>query len=302
MTSNLAFLFPGQGSQAVGMQAGLPPDRFVAADAALGVPLSRVIAEGPEADLQRTENTQPAILTTSLAWADRLSRAGIAPSLVAGHSLGEYSALVYADALDYADALRLVRLRGQAMQAAVPEGQGAMAAIVGLPARAVADSCSEASPDASSACQPANFNGGGQVVIAGHTEAVERAMALCKDKGAKLCKRLPVSAPFHSALMAPAAARLAEALGAVTLRTPRIPVLSNVTTQPHTTPDEIRRLLVEQVTASVRWEESVLAMAERGITEAFEVGPGRVLAGLVRRIAPQMKLRSLDELTEVAHG
>lgn len=283
------------------MQAGLAPDRFVAADVALALdpPLSRLISDGPEADLQRTENTQPAILATSIAWADRLTAAGIAPQVVAGHSLGEYSALVFAEAIDYADAVRLVRLRGQAMQAAVPEGQGAMAAVIGLPARAVADSCSEASLDEGSACQPANFNGAGQVVIAGHTEAVERAMALCKEKGAKLCKRLPVSAPFHSALMAPAAAVLRDALADVAIRAPKLPVLSNVTTEPHTTPDEIRRLLVTQVTASVRWEETILSLAQQGVTEAFEVGPGRVLAGLTKRIAPTIKHRALEEVDPI---
>ena len=300
MTSTLAFLFPGQGSQAVGMQTGLSHERFVEADRVLGFLLSRLIAEGPESELQRTENTQPAILATSLGWADHLAARGLRPVAVAGHSLGEYSALVYAEAMDYADALRLVRLRGQAMQSAVPEGQGAMAAIVGLSARTVADSCSEASIDVSSACQPANFNGGGQVAIAGHSEAVERAMTLCKEKGAKLCKRLPVSAPFHSALMAPAARELEEALATVTIRAPSLPVLSNVTAKPHTTANEIRHLLVEQVTASVRWEESVLALVESGITEAFEVGPGRVLAGLVRRIAPQVRMRSLDEPSNIA--
>lgn len=293
--TKIAFLFPGQGSQSVGMQAGLAPERFALADTVLDAPLSRLIAEGPEAELTLTENTQPAILAASLAWADRLTAAGHAPSAAAGHSLGEYSALVFADALDYADALRLVRLRGQAMQAAVPEGQGAMAAIIGLPPRAVEDSCREASPDAASACQPANLNGAGQVVIAGHADAVERAMVLCKTKGAKLCKKLPVSAPFHSALMAPAATTLAHALADVTFRAPTIPVWSNVTAQPHTTPDEIRRLLIEQVTASVRWEESVLALVEHGVTDAFEVGPGKVLTGLVKRIAPGIKLRALEE-------
>lgn len=295
ISTSLAFLFPGQGSQSVGMQAGLAPDRFATADAVLDAPLSRLIADGPEAELTLTENTQPAILAASLAWADRLTAAGHQPAAAAGHSLGEYSALVFAGALDYADALRLVRLRGQAMQAAVPEGQGAMAAIIGLPPRAVEDSCREASPDATSACQPANFNGAGQVVIAGHAEAVERAMALCKSKGAKLVKRLPVSAPFHSALMAPAAATLQHALADVALRAPSIPVVSNVTAQPHTTPDQIRTLLVEQVTASVRWEECVLRLVELGMTEAFEVGPGRVLTGLVKRIAPAVKLRALEE-------
>ncbi len=289
----LAFLFPGQGSQKVGMAAGLPRDRFQEADDALGFSLSKIIDEGPEAELTRTAHTQPAILTVSIAWAEKLAAQGIRAELAAGHSLGEYSALVYAGALSFADAVRLVHLRGKFMQEAVPEGVGAMAAVIGLDARAVADTCREASPDASDACQPANFNGGGQVVIAGHKAAVERAMALAKQKGAKLVKALAVSAPFHSALMAPAAEKLRDELARVEIHALKIPVVANVTAEPNSDGARVKELLHRQVTGSVRWEESVQAMARLGVDRAYEVGPGKVLAGLVKRIAPTIALEEL---------
>src|SRR3954466_4644778 len=203
-----AFLFPGQGSQKVGMDAGLSRRRFDEADEALGFKLSKIISDGPEAELTRTQHTQPAILTVSIAYADMLKERGVVAEVAAGHSLGEYSALVFAGALEFADAVRLVHLRGRYMQEAVPEGVGAMAAVMGLGSSTVRDTGLEGSPDAGDACQPANFNGAGQVVIAGHKGAVERAMALAKAKGAKRVKALPVSAPFHSALMAPAAEKL----------------------------------------------------------------------------------------------
>jgi [acyl-carrier-protein] S-malonyltransferase len=282
-----AFLFPGQGSQKVGMDAGLARARFEEADAALGFSISKIIAEGPEEELQKTAYTQPAILTVSIAMADRMDTPA---DVAAGHSLGEYSALVYAGALQFADAVKLVHLRGKFMQDAVPVGVGAMAAIIGLDASTIKDTCGEASPDESDACQPANYNGAGQVVIAGHKGAVERAMALAKQKGAKLVKALPVSAPFHSALMAPAAANLAAELERVKISPLRIPVYSNVTAQPNQDPSRVKELLIKQVTGSVRWEESVQAMAESGVNEAFEVGPGTVLKGLVKRIAPTVKM------------
>jgi [acyl-carrier-protein] S-malonyltransferase len=282
-----AFLFPGQGSQKVGMDSGLGRARFDEADRVLGFALSKIIAEGPEEELQKTAFTQPAILTVSLAMADRMT---VQADVVAGHSLGEWSALVYAGALSFADAVKLVHLRGQFMQEAVPVGVGAMAAIIGLEAKTVADTCREASPDESDACQPANFNGAGQVVIAGHKGAVERAMALAKQKGAKLVKALPVSAPFHSALMKPAAEKLARALETIEISAPRIPVYSNVTAQLHGEPASIKEKLVAQVTGSVRWEESVQALAQSGVDEAYEVGPGNVLRGLCKRIAPGIKL------------
>ncbi len=292
-----AFLFPGQGSQKVGMDAGLPRRRFDEADAALGFSLSSIIARGPEAELTRTANTQPAILAVEVAWLDELSARGITADVSAGHSLGEYAALVHAGALSFEDAVRLVHLRGTFMQEAVPEGQGAMAAVIGLEARTVADSCREASPDESDACQPANFNGAGQVVIAGHKAAVERAMKLCKDKGAKLVKALPVSAPFHSALMAPAAARLADELGRVTFSAMRTPVVANVTAEPYRDVALTKDLLTRQVTGSVRWEESVHGLVRLGVTEAYEVGPGNVLRGLLKRIAPSITLLDLPALT-----
>jgi [acyl-carrier-protein] S-malonyltransferase len=287
------FLFPGQGSQKVGMAAGLPRERFAEADEALGFSLSKIIDEGPDAELTRTANTQPAILTVSIAWADQLKARGIEADIAAGHSLGEYSALVYAGALTFADAVRLVHLRGKFMQEAVPEGVGAMAAIIGLDASTVADTCSEASPDESDACQPANFNGAGQVVIAGHKGAVERAMALAKQKDAKLVKALPVSAPFHSALMAPAAERLRVELERVKISPLRIPVVANVTAEANSDASRVKDLLHRQVTGSVRWEESVKHLEARGVDEAYEVGPGAVLAGLLKRIAPSIKLGAL---------
>jgi [acyl-carrier-protein] S-malonyltransferase len=286
----MAFLFPGQGSQKVGMADGLPRRRFEEADEALGFQLSRIIDEGPDAELTRTANTQPALLTVSIAWADMLGARGVRADVAAGHSLGEYSALVYAGALKFADAVRLVNLRGRFMQEAAPEGVGAMAAIVGLEAKTVADTCSEASPDPGDACQPANYNGAGQVVIAGHKAAVERAMKLAKQKGAKLVKALPVSAPFHSALMAPAEERLRAELERVTISPLRIPVIANVTAEANEDPSRVKELLTRQVTGSVRWEESMRLLGASGVTDAYEVGPGSVLAGLMKRIVPNIKM------------
>jgi [acyl-carrier-protein] S-malonyltransferase len=276
------------------MAAGLPRARFEEADDALGYSLSKIIDEGPDTELTRTANTQPAILTVSVAWAEALRVRGIDAQIAAGHSLGEYSALVYAGALAFRDAVKLVHLRGKFMQEAVPEGVGAMAAVIGLEAKTVADTCLEASPDASDACQPANFNGGGQVVISGHKGAVERAMALAKQKGAKLVKALPVSAPFHSALMAPAAEKLRAELEKVAISPLRIPVVANVTAEPNQDPARVKELLFRQVTGSVRWEESIAGMASSGVTEAYEVGPGAVLQGLVRRIAKSIQLQKLE--------
>ena len=291
-----AFLFPGQGSQKVGMDAGLPRRRFDEADAALGFRLSKIVADGPEDELTRTANTQPAILTVSIAWLDELAARGVTADVVAGHSLGEFSALVWSGALAFVDAVRLVHLRGRFMQEAVPEGKGAMAAIIGLEGRTVADTCREVSMSDDDACQPANFNGAGQVVIAGHKGAVERAMKLCKDKGAKLVKALPVSAPFHSALMAPAAERLRAELERVVVGPMRGPVVANVSAEANADAGKVKELLYRQVTGSVRWEESVHALVKRGVTEAYEVGPGNVLRGLVRRIAPSIALADLPAL------
>lgn len=289
-----AFLFPGQGSQKVGMDAGLSRHRFDEADEALGFKLSKIIAEGPDTELVRTQHTQPAILTVSVAYADMLKERGVVAEVAAGHSLGEYSALVYAGGLAFADAVRLVHLRGKFMQEAVPEGVGAMAAIIGLDASTVADTCREASPDESDACQPANFNGAGQVVVAGHKGAVERAMALAKQKGAKLVKALPVSAPFHSALMKPAAEKLRGELERVKVAPLAVPVVANVTAEPNMDAGRVKELLFQQVTGSVRWEESVQKLVAMGVDEAFEVGPGNVLAGLCKRIAPTVKMGALN--------
>lgn len=288
----IAFVFPGQGSQKVGMgQAlaeSLPSVRalYQEADDALGYSLSKLCFEGPEADLQLTANTQPAILATSIAALRAVEElTGLVPDVVAGHSLGEYSALVCAGALRFADAVRLVHLRGKFMQDAVPAGVGAMAAIVGLDAQTIADTCREAlSEGADEVCSPANFNGGGQVVIAGHKAPVERAMALCKDKGARLIKALPVSAPFHCALMQPAADKLAAELASVEIGALTVPVVSNVEATEGSDAGRVKELLVRQVTGTVRWEESVQRMQALGVARLVEIGPGKVLTPLVKRI------------------
>ena len=311
-----AFVFPGQGSQKVGMGRALvdelPAARrlFEEADDVLGYALSTLCLDGPEAELKRTANTQPAILLASIAALRAVEeRAGLVAQVVAGHSLGEYSALVCAGSLRFADALKLVHLRGRLMQEAVADGVGAMAAVMGLDARAVEDCCLEARGGAEdSVCSPANLNGAGQVVIAGHKDAVERAMALAKAKGAKLVKALPVSAPFHCALMAPAAAKLAVALADTPFGPLQIKVVHNVNAEASLDSSQVRARLVEQVTAPVRWEESVQSMVTHGFTHAVEIGPGRVLTGLMKRIAPSLTLANVetpadaDGLKEWTHG
>jgi [acyl-carrier-protein] S-malonyltransferase len=297
-----AFLFPGQGSQKVGMGQALcaahPEARavFEEADAALSRSLSRLCFEGPEAELALTANAQPAILTTSLAALRVLeARTGLRPDFVAGHSLGEYSALVAAGALALGDAVRLVHLRGTFMQEAVPAGAGGMAAILGLAAEEVAAACREAAAETGAVVSPANFNGGGQVVIAGARAAVERASQVCKDRGAKRAIPLAVSAPFHCALMQPAADRLAGELARLSLAPPRVPVITNVEASACQEPGRLRALLIEQVTAPVRWEESMQKLEALGVTEALELGAGAVLAGLLRRIVPTMKVTSVGD-------
>ncbi|MGB8436980.1 MAG: ACP S-malonyltransferase [Burkholderiales bacterium] len=282
-----ALVFPGQGSQSVGMLQGYgesPEVREVLATASdvLKQDIGRLMAEGPAEELNRTVNTQPVMLTAGVA-AYRVWRAlgGPEPALVAGHSLGEYTALVVADALDFAAALPLVRIRAQAMQDAVPQGEGAMAAILGLDDAAVQAACAEASDG--QVVEPVNYNAPSQVVIAGHAAAVQRAIAAAKARGAKRAITLPVSAPFHSSLLAPAAARLREALANVDVRSPRIPVLHNVDVKSYSEPDQVRDALVRQANHPVRWVETMRAMAASGVTCVGECGPGKVLAPLVKR-------------------
>jgi [acyl-carrier-protein] S-malonyltransferase len=298
-----AYLFPGQGSQAVGMGRALH-ERFEAArrvfaeaDEALGFSLSQMCFEGPADALTLTANTQPAILTTSIAALRVLeSETDVRAEVALGHSLGELSALVAAGALDFADAVRLVRLRGQAMQEAVPAGQGAMAAIMGLSTAELEPMCEEAAQG--QVCAPANENGGGQVVVAGHAEAVDRLVALAKSRKARAIP-LKVSAPFHCALMQPAAERLDAALEAVSLRPMRFSVITNVEAEANDDPSRVRSLLVRQVTQRVRWEASVQAAAQRGVTAGLEVGHGKVLAGLVKRIAPEIRVASVGSPDDI---
>jgi len=290
--SQLALLFPGQGSQFVGMgkalYEGSPAARavFEEADAALALPLSRLCFEGPEEELQRTVNTQPAILTHSVAaFRDLESRAPERMEgavFAAGHSLGEYSAEVAAGAMSFADAVRLVRRRGLFMQEAVPAGLGAMAAIVGLPPEEVEAACREAAEG--DVVSPANFNSPEQTVIAGHAAAVARASAACKARGARRAIPLAVSAPFHCALMAPARERLRPLLEEIRLVDPKIPVVTNVDARAESEAGRLRDALRRQVDAPVRWVETVRLLAREGVDRALEIGPGKVLSGLVRRI------------------
>ena len=302
----IAFLFPGQGSQKVGMGRALaeafPICRatFEEADAALGEPLTRTIFEGPEDRLTLTENTQPAILAVSVAAARLLVARGHEPQFVAGHSLGEYSANVVAGTFAFADALRLVRTRGRYMQEAVPAGAGAMAAILGLDAEQVARACAEAADG--DVVSPANLNGGGQVAIAGTAAAVARAGERARALGARRVIALAVSAPFHCALMQPAEDRLAPELRALHTSTPRVPIVANVDAEPRRDAAAAIEALVQQVSAPVRWEAVVARLAFEGVTTYVEVGPGAVLSGLVRKIhreATVVNLGSPDDLAAV---
>ncbi|MDQ6619385.1 MAG: ACP S-malonyltransferase [Pseudomonadota bacterium] len=298
----VAFAFPGQGSQSIGMMAGYdahPVVRatFDEASAVLAQDLWSLVTEGPEDELNRTVNTQPVMLTAGIAtWRAWHESGGASPVLVAGHSLGEYTALVAAGALAFADALPLVRFRAQAMQEAVPAGVGAMAALLGLDDDAVAAACKEAT----AACpgqivEPVNYNAPGQLVIAGHRGAVEHAIAAARSRGAKRAVLLPVSAPFHSSLLQPAAERLRDRLAGIELATPTIPVLHNVDVAEHPTASGMRDALARQAASPVRWADTVRCMAEQGITHVVECGPGKVLSGLTRRIAPGLTGLSLGD-------
>ncbi|HEV8464965.1 MAG TPA: ACP S-malonyltransferase [Pseudolabrys sp.] len=305
----VAFVFPGQGSQAVGMGKTLAAN-FAAAqqvfeevDVALGSRLSNIIFEGPADALTLTENAQPALMAVSLAVLRVLEgEAGLVVArdaqFVAGHSLGEYSALAAAGAFTVADAARLLRTRGQAMQKAVPVGMGAMAALIGLEFDAASAVAAEAAQG--EVCQAANDNGAGQVVVSGNKAAVERAVEIARAKGAKRAMLLPVSAPFHCALMQPAADVMAEALARVSVRPPTVPLVANVLAKPTEDPAEIVRSLIAQVTGTVRWRESVVYMAGAGVTKFYEVGAGKVLSGLIRRLAEGAVVTAIGSPEDVA--
>jgi [acyl-carrier-protein] S-malonyltransferase len=298
-----AFLFPGQGSQAVGMGKDLVQHHSVArqtfeeADDALETKISQLCFEGPEDELRLTENTQPAILTVSVAAWRVLQEKGIKPAFVAGHSLGEYSAHVAAGTMTFADAIRTVRNRGKYMQEAVPVGTGSMAAILGMSPEAVAGVCSDAAQG--EVCEAANINSPEQIVISGHVAAVERAVKLADERGVKRAKVLPVSAPFHCSLMKPAQERLAAVLQGLQFATPQFPVVSNVDARPVEDPESAREALVRQVTGSVRWSQSMQWLVAQGAQTFVEVGPGKVLCGLMRQIDRSKKCVNVEDETSL---
>ncbi|WP_406667719.1 ACP S-malonyltransferase [Gallaecimonas sp. GXIMD1310] len=302
-----AFVFPGQGSQSVGMLAEMAEAfdvvkaTFAEASAVLGYDLWALVQNGPEADLNATERTQPALLTASVAtYRAYLAAGGTAPAMMAGHSLGEYSALVCAGALDFADAVALVEARGQFMQAAVPAGSGAMAAIIGLDDAAVVAGCTEAADG--DVVEAVNFNSPGQVVIAGSKAAVDRACEVLKGKGAKRALPLAVSVPSHCALMKPAAEQLAQRLAAIAIKTPQVPVINNVDVIAAESAEAISDALVRQLYSPVRWTETVQALATSGISNVFECGPGKVLTGLAKRIDKELSAAALGSSDDVRNA
>jgi len=305
MMENSAFIFPGQGSQAIGMLADLASEHQIVADTfsqasdVLGYDLWELVQQGPVETLNETDKTQPALLTASVAiWRAYEAVGKAMPAVLAGHSLGEYSALVCAGVIDFIDAVKLVELRGQLMQQAVPAGSGAMYAIIGLDNESIAKACEEAAQG--EIVSPVNYNSPGQVVIAGSKAAVERAAALCKDNGAKMAVALPVSVPSHCELMRPAAEKLASALEAIEFKTPKVKVINNVDVASPETATEIKDALVRQLYCPVRWSDSVNAMSESGITHLYEVGPGKVLTGLAKRINRSLTAKAVNDAASFA--
>ncbi|ANB59944.1 ACP S-malonyltransferase [Anoxybacteroides amylolyticum] len=300
----LAFIFPGQGSQTVGMGKELAAQDektaaiFQAADERLGFSLSSIIFEGPQETLTLTYNAQPALLTTSVALLEKVNEAGITPDYVAGHSLGEYTALVAAGSISFLDAVYAVRKRGEFMEEAVPSGEGTMAAVLGMVAEEL-EAITEQVTNDGAPVQLANLNCPGQIVISGSKAGVERAAQLAKEKGAKRVIPLDVSGPFHSALMKPAAGKLSDVLATITIKDAVIPVIANVTAKPMTEKETIQRLLIEQLYSPVRWEQSVVNMVELGVDTFVEIGPGKVLSGLVKKINRNVTVYSIYDVASL---